>query len=60
MSKYIAEPLRIAVAKRADFRCEYCRRPEADSFIKYQIDHIIAANIAVKRYLITLPFPPHL
>ena len=42
MSKYIAEPLRIAVAKRADFRCEYCRRPEADSFIKYQIDHIIS------------------
>ncbi len=35
MSKYIAESIRIAVAKRADFRCGYCRRPEADSFIKY-------------------------
>jgi 5-methylcytosine-specific restriction endonuclease McrA len=42
MSKYIPESLRQAVALRANFRCEYCRRYEADSFIKFQIDHIIS------------------
>ena len=26
---------------RANFCCEYCRRPEADSFLRYQVDHII-------------------
>ena len=28
--------------ERAQGRCEYCRRLEADSFIKFQIDHIIS------------------
>ncbi|MFN7117978.1 MAG: HNH endonuclease [Saprospiraceae bacterium] len=42
MSRYIPEFLRIEVAHLAAYRCEYCRRPEADSFIKYQIDHIIS------------------
>ncbi len=42
MSKYIPEKLRAKVAERAHFRCEYCRRLESDSFIKYQIDHIIS------------------
>ncbi len=42
MSHYIPDALRIAVAQRALYRCEYCLRAEADSFIRYQIDHIIS------------------
>ena len=42
MSRYIPDHFRQAVAERAGYRCEYCRRLEADSFIKYQIDHIIS------------------
>lgn len=42
MSEYIPDLWRKEVAKRADYRCEYCRRPEADSFIKFHIDHIIS------------------
>lgn len=42
MSRYIPASLRQAVAEQAGFRCEYCRRPESDSFIKYQVDHIIS------------------
>ena len=42
MSKNIPEILRKAVAIRAEYRCEYCRRPEIDSFIRYQSDHIIS------------------
>jgi len=42
MSKNIPDSLRSAVAKRADFRCEYCRRPESDSFLRYQADHILS------------------
>ena len=42
MSKNIPESLRKAVAKRAWFRCEYCRRPEGDSFLRFQSDHIIS------------------
>lgn len=41
-SKHIPEKLRIDVAQRAGYCCEYCRRPESDSFIRYQIDHIIS------------------
>jgi hypothetical protein len=41
-SKYIPEKLRVEVAERAGYCCEYCRRPESDSFIRYQIDHIIS------------------
>lgn len=31
-----------AVRRRARFRCEYCRAPEAESDLPFQIDHIIA------------------
>ena len=41
-SKYIPEKLRVEVAQRAQYCCEYCRRPESDSFIRYQVDHIIS------------------
>ena len=42
MSRYIAEPLRLLVAQRADFRCEYCLLPEDASFYTFHIDHIIS------------------
>lgn len=42
MSRKIPDTLRKTVAERANFRCEYCRRMEGDSFIKFQIDHIIS------------------
>ena len=42
MSKNIPDTLRRAVAIRALYRCEYCHRPEIDSFIRYQSDHIIS------------------
>ncbi len=42
MSRYITEPLRQLVAKRADFRCEYCLLPEDASFYTFHIDHIIS------------------
>jgi hypothetical protein len=42
MSKNIPDVLRREVATRAGYRCEYCKRPEVDSFIRYQADHIIS------------------
>ena len=42
MSTYISENTRRLIAQRAKFRCEYCGRYESDSFIKFQIDHIIS------------------
>lgn len=51
MSKKIPESLRRATAIRANHRCEYCRRPEMDSFIGYQSDHIIARKHGGKTIL---------
>lgn len=42
MSRYIAETLRLFVAQRANFRCEYCLLPEDTSFYTFHIDHIIS------------------
>ena len=42
MSKNTPDALRREVAIRAAYRCEYCRRPETDGFIRYQSDHIIS------------------
>lgn len=51
MSKNIPDTLRRAVAIRANYRCEYCRRPEIDSFIRYQSDHIISRKHGGKTVL---------
>lgn len=40
----------------AAFRCEYCRRLEADSFIKFQIDHIISRKHRGQTILENLAF----
>ena len=42
MSRYIAEALRLFVAQRANFCCEYCLLPEYASFYTFHIDHIIS------------------
>ncbi len=41
MSRYISETLRLFVAQRANFRCEYCLLPEDASFYTFHVDHII-------------------
>lgn len=41
-NRYVPDVLRIEIAERANYACEYCRRREAYSFIKFQIDHIIS------------------
>lgn len=51
MSKNIPETLRRTVAVRAHYKCEYCRRPEMDSFIRYQSDHIISRKHGGKTIL---------
>lgn len=42
MSRSISENLRLEVATRAQFRCEYCLVHEEDMFFTYQVDHIIS------------------
>ncbi|WP_409014616.1 HNH endonuclease [Emticicia sp. 21SJ11W-3] len=42
MSRYISEALRNKVAKRALFRCEYCRIHSGNSFFVFHIDHIVS------------------
>jgi 5-methylcytosine-specific restriction endonuclease McrA len=42
MSQYISENLRRQVADRALHRCEYCHIREDDTFLGFQIDHIIS------------------
>jgi hypothetical protein len=42
MSQYIPESLRHQIAKRAGHRCEYCLIREEDSFLGFQVDHIIS------------------
>ncbi|MBL7798596.1 MAG: HNH endonuclease [Saprospiraceae bacterium] len=42
MSRYIPETVRLFVAERANYRCEYCRIPAADSFFPFHIDHIVS------------------
>jgi hypothetical protein len=38
--------LRDAVARRAGFRCEYCRLPEHWTSLPFQLDHVIAEKHA--------------
>jgi 5-methylcytosine-specific restriction endonuclease McrA len=42
MRRRIPNSLREKVAERAEFRCEYCRVHEDDSFLPFEIDHIIS------------------
>ena len=42
MSYYISESSKSHVAKRATYRCEYCRTPEIYSHYRFHFEHIIA------------------
>jgi 5-methylcytosine-specific restriction endonuclease McrA len=42
MSRAVPNTLRAAVAKRASFRCEYCRVHQTDMVFTFQADHIIS------------------
>ena len=42
MRQAIPERIRLAVAQRANFRCEYCHIHSDDLFLSFEIDHIIA------------------
>ncbi len=42
MKQRISKALRTLIAERAAFRCEYCLVKEEDSFLSFQVDHIIA------------------
>lgn len=42
MSDYVPTALREIVTARAQGRCEYCRYPQAASFLTFEIEHIIA------------------
>lgn len=42
MSDYISSEIRNAVARCANFICEYCLIAEADAYFKFQIEHIIS------------------
>lgn len=39
---YISDKIRALVATRANFRCEYCRLHEDDTYLGFEIDHIIS------------------
>ncbi len=41
MANYIPETLRKTVAKRADYRCEYCKIPQLPIQLKHEPDHIL-------------------
>jgi len=56
MSRYLPDKLRRAVAELAGFRCEYCRRLESDSFIKYHVDHIVSIKHGGKTVLQNLAY----
>ena len=51
MSRYISEKLRLQVATRANFRCEYCLLWERFSFYTFHIDHIISLKHGGKTIL---------
>jgi hypothetical protein len=42
MRYYISELLKLFVAKRAQYRCEYYHLQELDAYFKHQIEHIIS------------------
>ena len=42
MSNHISTETRNAVARRANFVCEYCLIAETDAYFKFQIEHIIS------------------
>lgn len=44
MTRKLPQFLRLQVGQRSDFRCEYCLVHEDDSFLPFQVDHIVATK----------------
>ena len=42
MSNYLSENLRNEIARRANYRCEYCKMPQLPIQLKHEPDHIIS------------------
>jgi hypothetical protein len=42
MGAYISDRIRHLVADRANQKCEYCKIHEDQSFLRFQVDHIIS------------------
>jgi 5-methylcytosine-specific restriction endonuclease McrA len=42
MKNYISAKLRKTVATRAGLCCEYCRLHEDDSFLPFEVEHIVS------------------
>lgn len=56
MSRNIPLYLRTDVAKRADYRCEYCLLPEVYAIYPFEVDHIIAVKHGGKTVFANLAF----
>jgi hypothetical protein len=56
MNRYIPENIRFSVAKRANFKCEYCKIHQEDLHFTFQIDHIISLKHAGNSLLSNLAF----
>jgi HNH endonuclease len=51
MNRHVPRILREEVAKRADFRCEYCRLPEIAALVRFEVEHIISLQHGGKTVL---------
>jgi hypothetical protein len=44
MRRSISAKARRLVAKRANYRCEYCQLHEDDLFLSFEIDHVVSVK----------------
>lgn len=56
MSSYIPEKLRKEIAKRANYRCEYCKIPQLPIQLKHEPDHILPRKHGGENTLENLAF----
>lgn len=56
MSRYASAELRRKVARRANFRCEYCRLPEFAAMTRFQLEHIVSLKHGGKTTLENLAY----
>ncbi len=56
MSRYIPQEIRVHVAERASFRCEYCLLPDFAGSFPFEVDHVIAIKHGGKSILENLAY----
>lgn len=56
MSRYVPQEIRLLVAERAAFRCEYCLMPDYSGSFPFEVDHVIAIKHGGKSTLENLAF----